>query len=168
MHSRSHSPSSSHPLERRARPCPPGTCPERGGLEEEGTQVDGGYRSPGRQPRSLLPHGCCGRQRRGGRSSVAPQPSRPPAGSRLNRVAGVIQLKNNLPLWGYFYPGISPQHPDPHAAERPSETNRYRAAGGAQTVSRLLGRDKRVTEQGQLSRGDTKALQQQLQPQNED
>lgn len=45
-------------------------------LEDEGTPVYGAYGSPGREPRRLPPHGCCGR------SLVAPVPSQPPAGIR--------------------------------------------------------------------------------------
>lgn len=71
---------------------------------------------------------------------MAPLPSEPPAGARLKRVAGVIQLKNNLPLWGYFYPGISPLYgastethtrPSGTGVAQPSETNRYSSWGSA-------------------------------------
>lgn len=92
----------------------------------------GGYRFPGSLP---LP--------RGGPSSVAPLPSSPrPLFARLQ--AGVTQLKNNLPLWGYFYPGISPACPastqtrvQPGAA-RPSENNRF-----SKQTSPLAGWDRR-------------------------
>lgn len=90
--------------------------------------------------------------------------------SGLNHVAGVIQLKNNLnlPLWGYFYPGISPLcwtstqiRTRPLAAHiaQPSENNRY-SSWGRKQVSPLLscpGLGQEVTEQGQLSQGDMKA-----------
>lgn len=77
--------------------------------------------------------------------------------------AGVIQLKNNLPLWGYFYLGISPlhwastqTHMRPRAARvaRPSENNRYSSWGSTNRrhyCQPAPGWDKRVTERGQPS-----------------
>lgn len=47
--------------------------------------------------------------------------------SWLNLV-GVIQLKNNLPLWGYFYLGLVPStqtHMWPRATRVPSGNNRH-------------------------------------------
>lgn len=90
-----------------------------------------------------------------GGPSAFTAPGRCLRSSRLNRVAGVIQLKNNLPLWGYFYPGISPlrrastqTHTQPRAARvaRLSENNRYSSWGSANRRHRCRaapGRDKR-------------------------
>lgn len=64
-------------------------------------------------------------------------------GSRLNHVAGVIQLKNNLPLWGYFYPGISPLHQASTQTHTQPLGEQVQQLGERKQASLLPGWDKR-------------------------
>lgn len=97
---------------------------------------------PRGQPRGLPPMGAVAGP--GGPSAFT-------APARLNRRAGVIQLKNNLPGGAIFIPGLVPGArlaPDPHVAESPGTTT------GEQQEQQLrehkqAGLGPEVTEQGQ-------------------
>lgn len=91
-----HSPSSSRPLGRRARPCLPGICPEKEALEDKGSLVCRGCRTPGRTPKPPIMGAVAG-----------PWCAFCLCSSWL-KLAGAIQLTNNLPLWAYFYLGLVP------------------------------------------------------------
>lgn len=84
--------------------------------------------------------------------------------SRPNCMAKMIQLKNNRPLWGYFYPRISPLLQDttqtyrqPRAAPITQlSRNHGHAAGRARAAAPLPGWDRSGTAHrtGERTRGD--------------
>lgn len=137
-----HSPSSSHPLGRRAHPCPPGICPEREALEDKRSLVCRAAGSQG-EPQSPPSMGAV----------AGPRWPLCLCSSWLNLV-GVIQLKNNLPLWGYFYLGLVPStqtHMWPRATRVPSGNNRHSRRHRCQAGTR-------GDRAGEAVRGDTAAL----------